>query len=285
MIIGSRKATGAFAVASLLQRRRCPLPNSGRQGYVRERSTQRWGASAMTNASVLTSNPQKLCIVCAHPIPEAAKFCIHCENHQGWFRRNIGVGETTLALLVALVAAIGAAIPPIGALFSRPSASIVQTSVVFTDGSLKVVMANAGERAGVFQLARVLFRIDDQSPAVMVNFDIPGNPILLPGDWRVFTLKPGEPLSREVDDKKKFALAMQEHDFRNALEAGRNAVAARPLKCDVVFHSASVSGGETTETAETNCVAAWLSLFPGDRPLFLDAHRRLEADLTAAATP
>ena len=239
----------------------------------------------MTNTSVLTSNPQKLCVVCAHSIPEPAKFCTHCENHQDWFRRNVGVGETTLALLVALVAAVGAVVPPIAALFNRPRASIVQTSVVFADGSLKVVMANAGEKAGVFQLARVLFRVDEQAPSVMVNFDVLGNPILRPGDWRVFTLKPGEPLSREVDDKKAFALAMQERDFRNAQEAAGKAVAAQPLQCDVVFHSASVSGGETTETAQTNCVAAWLSLFPGDRPLFLEAQRSLEAEPTAAATP
>lgn len=44
----------------------------------------------------------KQCIQCASEIPSAARKCVHCQSLQDW-RRHIDIGNTSLALLIALL--------------------------------------------------------------------------------------------------------------------------------------------------------------------------------------
>lgn len=227
----------------------------------------------------LISNPEKPCKCCAKMIPQAATFCVHCENHQGWFRRNISVGETTLALLVAFVAVLAAAVPPVLSWFHTPGSKVHQISTIFVEGGLKVVMVNAGDRSGVFQIARMVFEQADDAPSVLVNFEVKDPSLLGPNAARTYQLKPSPPLTRD-GDPREIVLAIQATDFANAKEA---AAGTRPTQvmCELVLETISFSGQEEKERLQNGCVSAWLSLFPGDRELFQEHQRQLEANAPA----
>ncbi len=58
------------------------------------------------------------CPVCREPIYKGAKKCVRCSSMLGW-RGWLGISETTLALLVALVSVLGATAPRIAGMFMR----------------------------------------------------------------------------------------------------------------------------------------------------------------------
>ncbi|PIB24925.1 hypothetical protein BFP76_07145 [Amylibacter kogurei] len=61
----------------------------------------------------------KICKVCAAEMPAGANFCITCKNWQDW-RRHISIGQSSLALLVALFAVLT---PLVQFIFSEASES------------------------------------------------------------------------------------------------------------------------------------------------------------------
>ncbi|NDW51836.1 hypothetical protein [Aliiroseovarius sp. PrR006] len=51
---------------------------------------------------------RKLCVVCAETIPKQALICVSCQSYQDW-RRHLSIGNSSLALIVALLAVLGPA--------------------------------------------------------------------------------------------------------------------------------------------------------------------------------
>jgi len=50
----------------------------------------------------------RVCKACGSEIPKTAIKCVHCNSYQNW-RRHVSIGNSTLALIVALVAVLGSA--------------------------------------------------------------------------------------------------------------------------------------------------------------------------------
>jgi hypothetical protein len=238
----------------------------------------------LPSGSTLISNPEKPCKCCAGMIPKAARYCTHCENHQGWFRRNLAVGETTLALLVAFVAVLAAAVPPVVAWFHTPGSKVHQISTIFVEGGLKVVMVNEGDRSGVFQIARMVFEQNDNAPSVLVNFEVSDPTLLAPNAARAYQLKPSPPLTRD-GDAQDIVLAIQAVDFADEIEAAGAGRSPTPVMCDLVFETISFAGAQEKERLQNRCVTAWLALFPDDRALFREHQQGLEAGATVPAAP
>jgi hypothetical protein len=55
---------------------------------------------------------QNKCAACKSPMPLGAYICLNCKTDFSW-RRYFTIGDSTLALLTALIAVIGATMPPI----------------------------------------------------------------------------------------------------------------------------------------------------------------------------
>jgi len=109
---------------------------------------------------------RKLCPVCGEQIAITAKKCIHCGSELNW-RRHMSLSATTLALMTALVAVIGAAGPSIKSLFDHRDAFLnfnfigagtvrtMQQDGRPTNGSVIILASNEGRAAGGLVAARL----------------------------------------------------------------------------------------------------------------------------------
>ncbi|UWQ15454.1 hypothetical protein K3556_06085 [Aliiroseovarius sp. M344] len=101
----------------------------------------------------------KLCVVCADSIPSQAIKCTRCQSYQNW-RRHLSVGNSSLALLVALLAVIGPATEGLKDLLEWRR-EVLQKEVElaianFTPNEASVLVSNKTDRsivAGAFQCA------------------------------------------------------------------------------------------------------------------------------------
>ncbi|WP_156407909.1 hypothetical protein [Ensifer sp. Root127] len=97
----------------------------------------------------------KPCLTCAIHIPTAAKLCTHCNTYQD-YRRYLSFGQTSLALMIALISVTGALLPPLSEMVFRNSdlerrlISIDQTGAIF-------VVTNSGNMPGSVISAEVVF--------------------------------------------------------------------------------------------------------------------------------
>ncbi len=78
------------------------------------------------------------CVVCGGNLAAGATYCNECKSHQDW-RRHIGVSQTTLALLVALVSLVTPMLKEIADFTRRHSL----TTVVFQSATDKEITINA----------------------------------------------------------------------------------------------------------------------------------------------
>ncbi|MEG3148237.1 hypothetical protein U1839_26620 [Sphingomonas sp. RT2P30] len=67
--------------------------------------------------------PGKDCPVCAERIKAGARRCRYCGSSLSW-REHLGLGNTILALLVALVSVVTAAVPTFYNLFSSKNSDL-----------------------------------------------------------------------------------------------------------------------------------------------------------------
>lgn len=90
-------------------------------------------------------NGQKACLACGSSIPESASLCIHCETYQDW-RRHISIGNSTLALIIALLALIGPATERVWSVykdFKNENSKKIEFSLVDISGQLaKLLVSN-----------------------------------------------------------------------------------------------------------------------------------------------
>lgn len=94
----------------------------------------------------------KKCVDCASPIPVDAHVCTECNGYQQGWRRYIKFSDTVLALLIALIAVLGVAIPGFLSLFENPKteikACLIRSQQVPSTFIVKVWVTNIGERPG-----------------------------------------------------------------------------------------------------------------------------------------
>jgi hypothetical protein len=89
------------------------------------------------------------CVVCQARMPEDARRCNACSSFQDW-RRHVSYSQSTLALLVALVSALGSLFLQMSNVLNRNS----DTSFVVTGATSDIIVlavANTGRSASVLQ--------------------------------------------------------------------------------------------------------------------------------------
>jgi len=87
------------------------------------------------------------CPICRKPIPNGARKCTECDSYIDW-RRFLGVGQTTLALLIALVSVISATVPRFYEWLSADYSELhAETRQVFRE-KLELFISNRGNQGG-----------------------------------------------------------------------------------------------------------------------------------------
>lgn len=128
------------------------------------------------------------CSVCREPIKVGARKCVRCDSMLDW-RRWLGISETTLALLVALVSVIGGTAPRIMELFT-PKASALHLSIRQVYGqNLEVIAWNQGHMSSQFQSARISAKTLDGTQLGPVPLQILGGPTVLAEQQSLFGLQ------------------------------------------------------------------------------------------------
>ena len=94
------------------------------------------------------------CPVCKEPIRVGARVCVHCKSDLSW-RRFLGVGSTTLAMLTALVAVVGTVGPEIKKLTETDDSKISAVVVTSSRDSIGLLVKNDGNRLGLITSAMV----------------------------------------------------------------------------------------------------------------------------------
>ena len=90
------------------------------------------------------------CRVCHEEIEVDARKCIHCNSFQNW-RRFLNLGNTTLALIVALISVVSLAVPPLMKAIELDKEQIEIYVVSDKIGNLEVVAYNNGTAIGVIK--------------------------------------------------------------------------------------------------------------------------------------
>ncbi len=126
------------------------------------------------------------CPICQEPIRSGAKKCVHCDSMLDW-RRWIGVSQTTLALLVALVSVVAASAPHIAELF-RHDFSEVRLNIRQVFGQrLEVTASNRGNKAALFLSAHLVAATRDRR-LEPIQLEIAGGPLIGAGQDTLYGL-------------------------------------------------------------------------------------------------
>lgn len=127
------------------------------------------------------------CRVCREPIRQGAKKCIHCDSMLDW-RGWLGISETALALLVALVSVVGATGPRIVELFT-PKASKLKVNIrqVFSN-NLELAAVNDGHKNSQLVSARISAKTEDGHALDPIPLQIGGIPIVPAEQGTLFEL-------------------------------------------------------------------------------------------------
>jgi len=93
------------------------------------------------------SAPDRRCSECWQPVPTQAKICPACKAYQDW-RRYLTVGQTSLALIVALISVLTAFVPVLSDALTPKNSNLYfdyQGSALF---NIAVLASNSGTRPG-----------------------------------------------------------------------------------------------------------------------------------------
>ena len=139
-------------------------------------------------ADLTRQDAAKVCLTCANSIPVAAKFCTHCNTYQD-FRRFLAFGQTSLALLIALISITGTLVPPLANRIFRDSrlekriTSLDRTAAVF-------VVTNSGNMPGTVIGAEAVL---PQSEANFARLALPLLPqVIEPGKSQLVNVGPSD---------------------------------------------------------------------------------------------
>jgi len=126
------------------------------------------------------------CSVCREPIRPRARICIHCKSALDW-RGWLGVSQTTLALLVALVSVVSASGPRIAELlatnYSETALDVRQVNHQF----LEVEARNQGNRNSQILSATILAKTKDGKELEPIELEVDNPPSVFPGQQALFS--------------------------------------------------------------------------------------------------
>jgi hypothetical protein len=126
------------------------------------------------------------CPVCREPIRKGAKKCIHCTSTIDW-HRWLGISQTTLALLVALVSVVGATAPRLSELLTRDYSDLsLNYRQVYRNG-LEVEAWNQGNKSAQLMAAKLLARTRDKKQ-LELDLEVNGAPPVAAGQQILFGL-------------------------------------------------------------------------------------------------
>ena len=127
------------------------------------------------------------CRVCQEPIRKGAKKCIHCSSMLDW-HGWLGVSETTLALLVALVSVIGASAPRIAEVFTRHHSELSLNIRQVLQRYLELAGSNQGDKNSLFLSARITAKTSEGKSLGPLELELNGMPQVFAGQQAVFGL-------------------------------------------------------------------------------------------------
>ena len=127
------------------------------------------------------------CRVCREPIRHGAKKCIHCDSMLDW-HRWLGISQTTLALLVALVSVLAASGPRVAELFTpgRSDLNLYVRQVV--QRFLELAGANTGNRNSQMLSAQISATTHDGTIVGPMGLELNTVPMVAPGQQVVLEL-------------------------------------------------------------------------------------------------
>jgi hypothetical protein len=136
------------------------------------------------------ANPPEItvpCSVCREPIKHGARKCIHCSSMLDW-RGWLGISETALALLVALVSVVGASAPRLVELLT-PKSSELRLSIrqVFAQ-NLELAAWNQGHKSSQLVSAKISAKTQEGSELEPVPLQITGYPTVAGEQQTLFGL-------------------------------------------------------------------------------------------------
>lgn len=99
-------------------------------------------------AKEFESKIEKKCLYCGESIAVSAKKCIHCDSFQDW-KRHLSVGNSALALLVALASVITLSLPGIQTFISPPTSRITPVILSGEQSFIDIAVVNSGSIDGL----------------------------------------------------------------------------------------------------------------------------------------
>src|ERR1700739_2428297 len=119
------------------------------------------------------------CRVCREPIKEGARKCVHCNSVLDW-RGWLGISETALALLVALVSVVGATAPRLVE-FLTPKSSDTSLAIRQVYGQyLELVAWNHGHKNSQLLSASISAKTQNGTQLSTIPLQITGVPNVPP---------------------------------------------------------------------------------------------------------
>ena len=126
----------------------------------------------------------KRCLVCAEPINIAARKCVHCSSDQVGLLRNVGVSNTVLSLLIALISVLTAGVPVLKDALTPKNSELAFSFQGADDNYINILAANQGTRPGSVRIGKIirgeqellLLRIYPNASSQIIN---PSNSLLL----------------------------------------------------------------------------------------------------------
>jgi hypothetical protein len=120
-------------------------------------------------------------------MPGGAVFCTECENFQDG-RLRVRFAKEVLPMIVALVAVVGAVVPPILHVFDRPDSNLVVSEVHWT----RIGVTNLGDAPGIVNSIQMEWGLNDM-PLIAGSAGVSAvaaldDPVVRPGETRWFDL-------------------------------------------------------------------------------------------------
>ena len=127
------------------------------------------------------------CPVCREPIKPGARKCIHCDSVLDW-RGWLGVSQTTLALLVALISVVAGTAPQIKDLLTPKTSSLVVSFRQVLNQNLELIGWNQGHMSAQVQSARISAVTVDGKQIEALPLSIQGFPTVFSQQQALFGL-------------------------------------------------------------------------------------------------
>jgi predicted nucleic acid-binding Zn ribbon protein len=172
-----------------------------------------------------TDNAEELtfCPICRKPIPNDARKCTECDSYLDW-RRFLGVGQTSLALLIALISVISTTAPSFYEWLSADYSKLhAETRQVYRE-KLELFVSNQGNQIG--RLVSVSLGATTQSGKMLnpITLEVAHDGQILPKAATVvhLTVHPenvSQFLSWPFSDIKKCSLTVRLAEYRELPES------------------------------------------------------------------